>query len=288
MENKKRQKFFIIGGDLRQLKCASYLKKKGFDTVLYGFSPDADDMAEISENPADDIKTADFILLPLPVTYDSVTINAPLSKEKIPLGIIYENIGENTQIFGGMINEEFKNCCISKNIHDYAKNEEFLVKNAAITVEGAFDIIFSETPISVFGSELLITGYGRIGKITANVASSLGAHVTVAARKTSDLSWIELNGFTPVKYKNLEYEIGKFDIIVNTVPYRIFDKKLISKIADGAFFIDLASLPGGCDMKDMQMFGVKAVHALSLPGKTAPYSSGKIISDTIINMIDKD
>lgn len=288
MEKFQKSKFFIAGGDLRQLGCAASLRDKGFDTVLYGFDEENTEGFPVSSNPNRDIAQADCILLPLPVTYDNININTPLYKEKIPLGMIYDNITENTYVFGGMINEEFKNSCISKRIFDYAKNEEFLVKNAVITAEGAFDIIFSETPTSVFDSDFLITGYGRIGKIMAKIAAAFGARVTVAARKTSDLSWIELNGYKPLKYKNLEEEIGKFDIIVNTVPYRIFDKRIIGNISSAAFFIDLASLPGGCDMKDMQAFGVKAIHALSLPGKTAPYSSGKIISDTITNMTDKD
>ena len=288
MHKKTNKKIFVLGGDLRQLAGAAALQKKGFQTVIYGFKKENCEGFPVSVNPEKDISEADCLLLPLPVTYDNVNINTPMNDEKIPLNLVYDNIKRNTVVFGGIINEEIRKCCISEEIYDYAKDEEFLIKNAMITAEGAFDIIFSETPISVFDSDFLITGYGRIGKAVAKAAAAFGARVAVAARKSSDLAWIELNGYKPVKYKNLENEIGKYDIIVNTVPCRIFDKKIIKNIDKSAFFIDLASVPGGCDMKDMQSMGIKAVHALSLPGKVAPFSSGKIISDTITNMTDKD
>lgn len=284
--NKMNKKIFVLGGDLRQLKCAASLEENGNEVTVYGLG-NAEGM-NVSENPEKDISEADLVLLPLPVTYDNVNINAPLIEEKLPLKLVYDNITSNTIIFGGMINENVRSCLIAKEILDYAKDGEFLVKNAMITAEGAFQIIFSETPISVCGSNFLVAGYGRIGKAVAKAASAFGAKVAVAARKSSDFAWIELNGYTPYKYKNLETDIGKFDIIVNTVPCRVFDEKIIKNMNKNALFTDLASYPGGCDMKDMQSAGIKAIHALSLPGKVAPYSSGKIISDTVINMTDKD
>jgi len=280
------KKIFILGGDLRQLKCAQALAEKGNEVKLYGFT-EAQGLS-LSENPEKDINEAHYVILPLPVTYDDININAPMYDKKIPLKLVYDNTTLKTEVFGGMIKDNIRESLIAKKISDYAKDEEFLVKNAMITAEGAFQIIFSETPISVCGSRFLVTGYGRIGKTVAKVAAAFGAKVAVAARKSSDFAWIELNGYTPYKYKNLYDSIGNFDIIVNTVPCRIFDKNLISRIDKNALFVDLASIPGGCDMNDMSEYGIKAIHALSLPGKVAPFSSGRIISDTIINMTDED
>ena len=281
-------KIFVVGGDLRQLKCAEYLEKKGFETVIFGFGAEYCENKNVSLNPKKDLMNSDCVLLPLPVTYDNISINTPLYEKKIPLEIIYENISDKTIVFGGMLNDNVKSGLSGKSVYDYAKNEEFLIKNAMITSEGAFDIIFSELPISVFGSKFLVAGYGRIGKIVAKTAKTLGADVCVSARKTSDLTWIETNGMKPLRYSNLKNEIFKFDIIVNTVPVRIFDSGIIENIKKDALYVDLASIPGGCDFSDMKTYGIKAIHALALPGKTAPYSSGKIISDTVINMLNKE
>ena len=51
--------------------------------------------------------------------------------------------------------------------------------------------------------------------------------------------------------------------------------------------LDLASLPGGVDFDAARSLGVKTVHALSLPGKTAPRTAGEDIADTIISILER-
>ena len=52
--------------------------------------------------------------------------------------------------------------------------------------------------------------------------------------------------------------------------------------------IDLASYPGGVDFAYAEKCGIKAIHALSLPGKIAPKSAGEIIESTILNILKED
>lgn len=44
-------------------------------------------------------------------------------------------------------------------------------------------------------------------------------------------------------------------------------------------------VPAGVDFNAAKELGKKVIWALSLPGKTAPISSGKIIKDTILNIL---
>lgn len=44
---------------------------------------------------------------------------------------------------------------------------------------------------------------------------------------------------------------------------------------------------GGVDFEAAKAYGVKVIWALSLPGKVAPVTSGAIIKDTIINIINE-
>ena len=284
-----KNKFLIVGGDSRQILCARALEKRGYEVTVYGFSCDYTRELNVSENLTEDIIHNDFILLPLPLTCDNININTPLSDKPIKISDITNYINNNHLVFGGMIPQEFFNFpknIESKKIYDYAKSEEFLIKNAKITAEGAFDIIFSETSFSVYGSEILILGYGRIGKILAPLAKSLGSNVSVAARKSEDLAWISVNGFNPVKYTDLRSDIEKYNIIVNTVPSRIFGSDLIYSLSKDCLILDLASKPGGIDIETAKKANIKAVWALSIPGKTAPLTSGKIICDTILNIIE--
>ncbi len=284
--SRMKKKFLILGGDLRQIACARCLQKKGYDVVLYGFYDLYLGGLFAGQNLNEDLMRADYVLLPLPVTQDGEFLHTPLWDKKISLQQITNTLREETVVFGGMIRDG--ELLQRKMVFDYAKNEEFLIKNAQITVEGAFHIAFSETPFSVFGSKILITGYGRIGKILAKIAQSLGAETYVAARKTGDLSWIELSGAHPVRYDKLGDLLPHMQIIFNTVPSPIFQKSRIEKIHPDCLFIDLASVPGGIDWAVAKELGVKTIWALSLPGKIAPYSSGKIIADTVINLINKE
>ncbi len=280
-----KSKFFIIGGDLRQLACAKSLREKGYDVKLYGFFDIYLKDLPKSTSFTEDLIRADYVLLPLPVTKDGESLNTPLWDGKIALSQITGTLRDDTVVFGGMINDE--NLLQRPSVFDYAKQEDFLIKNAQITAEGAFNIIFSETPLSVYGSKLLITGYGRIGKILANIAKTLGAETFVAARSPRDLAWIELSGCKAVRYDALNKLLPQFDIILNTVPNRIFGREQIAAIQPDCLFVDLASVPGGIDWEAAKQAGLKTIWALSLPGKVAPYSSGKIISDTLTNLLEQ-
>ena len=116
---------------------------------------------------------------------------------------------------------------------------------------------------------------------------SLGAKVTVSARKPSDLAWIELAGAKAVRTDEL-YKLGEFNIIFNIVPAKIFTPILLAKIAMNAVVIDLASGEGGVDKYAAERMGITHIHALSLPGKAAPKTAGEIIKNTIYHILEED
>lgn len=62
----------------------------------------------------------------------------------------------------------------------------------------------------------------------------------------------------------------------------------MAKIATNALIIDLASLPGGVDFESAKRMGIPTIHALSLPGKVAPKTSGEIIKNTIFNILEEE
>ena len=159
--------------------------------------------------------------------------------------------------------------------------------NAVPTAEGAIEIAIREYSGTVNGSKCLITGYGRIGKVLAQMLKGMGAEVYVSARRKESLAWIKLNGYTAIEHNNI-INSGDFDIIFNTVPSMILDSKIMAKIAVNALIIDLASLPGGVDFDSAKRMGIKTIHALSLPGKVAPKTSGEIIKNTIFNILEEE
>ncbi len=159
--------------------------------------------------------------------------------------------------------------------------------NAIPTSEGAIMLAMEEMPTTIYGSNVLLTGFGRISKVMARSLTAMGAKVCVAARKFSDIEWAKIYGCESLHFNNLEERLPEFDIIFNTVPVTLFEEKWLKKIKKDCLIIDLASKPGGIDFNLAGKLGLKAIWALSLPGKVAPVTAGKMIADTIVYILSE-
>ena len=82
--------------------------------------------------------------------------------------------------------------------YDYYTREEFAVRNAGVTAEGAIAVAVKEYEGSLLGSSCLVVGYGRIGRALAQVLRAMGGSVTASARRPCDFAWIELSGCTAI------------------------------------------------------------------------------------------
>ncbi|MDP4119622.1 MAG: dipicolinate synthase subunit DpsA [Bacillota bacterium] len=284
----KINSFSIIGGDKRQLAAANAILLDGCAAFISGF-----DRIKLEE--AENISVAEaaiyseVIILPLPVSKDSETLNAPFSSEKIKLDDDFARLMQGKKVFCGMKDRLLKTSKLwnSNNVYDYFEREEFAVFNAVPTAEGAIEIAMKEYPGTIQGSRCLITGYGRIAKILASMLKGIGANVTVAARKKGDLAYASSFGYQAVDINKM-MECGHFDIVFNTVPALIFDARMLAHLCEEAIVIDLASAPGGVDIDSAKRLDIQVIQALSLPGKAAPKRAGEIIKDTIYNMLEED
>lgn len=277
----------FIGGDKRGLYCAKAFLDDGMKVTLSGFSNIKSSSDFEFCSAIDTAKNSDFIVLPLPCI-KGLYINAPFSDEKISLTDELIDAMSGKKIFCG-IKEKLLSIApqLCDNVYDYSEREEFAVLNAVATAEGALQIALKEFEGTISHSRVLVCGYGRIGKILTDMLISLNADVTVSARKLSDLAYISTKQCAAVKTSSIE-TLSPFDIIFNTVPALVFDAKTLSHIARNALVIDLASIPGGVDFEAASRLGISTIHALSLPGKSAPKTAGEIIKNTITNMLEED
>ena len=85
----------------------------------------------------------------------------------------------------------------------------------------------------------------------------------------------------------MEAWLCAYDLVINTVPAPVLGREGVAALKKGAAVIDLASRPGGVDLAAAEELGVRAVHALSLPGKTAPVTAGKYIMDTVYHIMEE-
>ena len=275
----------VIGGDLRQLTLAELLTKDGYDVKVIGFGENSMSSKYKTAKDINESSDSDIIILPMPVTLDYKNVNTPFDHTPINLSYLSNIIKNDALILGGRITNEIFELFKNNKCIDYYKREELMIKNAVPTAEGAIEIALCETPITISESKCLVIGYGRIGKVLSKLLKSLGADVTVSARKYSDLAWIDVNGYKSVHNDNIKSVANKFDVIFNTAPALIIDEEILKTITPDCVVIDLASKPGGVDFEKARDLGLKVIWALSLPGKCAPLSSGKIIKETIINIL---
>ena len=292
-ESVKINKIAFIGGDMRQVRAINRISESGREVAVFGFNRDVihkmDNSVVKAENIAAIPSDIRVFVLPLPYSMDGENIKAPFFDGTITISELLQAIPPESVLLAGRADARLEALAEVYGIKliDYFKREELMVLNAVPTAEGAIQLALEETPHTLCGSECLVTGYGRIGKILAHMLSGLGAHVSVAARKLGDAAAADSFGYRGIQMWKLHDVVDRFDVIFNTVPYMIFDGDMLRRIRRETLLIDLASKPGGVDFDFAAREDIKVIQALSLPGKVAPDTAGDIIKDTILNILDE-
>lgn len=272
----------ILGGDNRSLYLGEYLEKQHYRVCYYAFN-----QADCYENLTDAVNDADFIILPLPLTRDRVTLNASLYDGTVTLSDIYSLSVSDKMFFGGQMPQSFCEEIDARGGEwcDYMLLDELAIYNAIPTAEGVVKVLTEELPITIHGMKCAVTGYGRVGKILAQTLKSLGADVTVFARKQKDFADAFTKGITPKEFNELSSEYQDFDALINTVPQRVLGEKELDNINPECVLIEIASAPFGMDFQAAKERAFNVIKAGSLPGKVAPKSAGEIIGRSILPII---
>lgn len=168
---------------------------------------------------------------------------------------------------------------------EYLTRQDFKSANGILTAEAAIAVAMENTDFSLAGCRALVVGSGAIALPLARRLKALGAFVTVSARNTALLETLRLEGITAIE---LCFACGEYDIIFNTVPALVFDRKTLESIDSNALIIDLASLPGGVDKISAAELGIKVIPALALPGKYMPLTAARIIYTSVRNAIKEE
>ena len=170
---------------------------------------------------------------------------------------------------------------------EYGKIPSFVEENGAITAEGALQIAMRHRLRTLRGSDVLVIGYGGIGKPLSAMLKSLGADVSVAVRREEQLWILKGEGYRPVLSKDLLQFAGEYDVIFNTAPQLLLTRPVLEQMSPGVLIVDLASRPGGVDWKTAREMELKAVHALALPGQLTPVSGAIAIQHAIYQICEE-
>ncbi|MDR0943673.1 MAG: dipicolinate synthase subunit DpsA [Ruminococcus sp.] len=283
--------FAVVGGDLRYIELAESLSARfcvyamGFDKNV--FTQKGERKAKLLGSVTLNENRVDYLILPIPAAKDELHVNTGYFSGDIPMSSLPALINESGTVFAGRLSETHKKMFEDAGISvvDYSNREDFAVMNAVATSEGAIQIAMEETKTTISSQKILILGMGRIAKVLLMHLRGFTDDITAAARKPHDIVWAGIFGKTGISLAEAYKNIGEFDLIFNTIPTEILTSNRLSQVKESAAIIDLASKPGGVDFEAAEHLGIKAIHALSLPGKVAPITAGKVIAKTIENIL---
>ena len=232
----------------------------------------------------EDICEANYIITAMPFSKDGKYVNSTNFLISDLISILKDR---NIKLITGAIKLNIIDELNIKKIdyYDVLKLEENAIKNAIPTAEGAIYTAINNSNITLNSSNILIMGFGKIGKVLANTLRGFGANIYVEARKESDLAFIKSYGFNEINLYDLDKHLSKFDFIFNTIPFVLLDEKRLRLLKKDVTLIDLASTPGGIDYKAARELDLNVDWALALPTKVAPKTSAIYLKQSIDEII---
>lgn len=279
----------IIGGDARYLEIIDALCKREANIYLIGYEKISFQQANIFQlqDAEVDFTKMDAIILPVHGTAPDGKVTSSYSTKHFTLTKeMLQATAKHCVIYTGITNDFLDEATKNRQLEVVFARDDVAIYNSIPTAEATLQLAIEHTTTTIHRANVIVLGFGRVGFTVARLFKNVGANVTVAVRKDTDIARITEMGMKPILIKDLREEIADNTICMNTIPSLILEKKVISAMNQNTLIIDLASAPGGTDFEFAKEKGIKTVHALGLPGKTAPKTAGKIIAKTIISLME--
>ena len=273
-------KLCFIGGDKRQRYAAETLAKTARVNVIGECYSDCI-KCNIHTCLPKALHNCRIIVLPLP----AINMESVVSFDELISNIE----GKDVLILGGKFSQYMKQLLTEKGIRniDYYQDEVFALKNAYLTAEGALSYAMNSYDGDLKTARIAIIGYGRIGSALGELLKGLLCrNITVFARREEARVIASERGLLcmPISPDS----VYDFDLIFNTVPTRVITDKQLLEMNNGTVLIELASAPGGFDSDIAEQSGIKVVKAPGIPGAYAPKAAGRILSETITELLTKE
>ena len=246
--------FCVVGHDARQRAAAQTLQAAGFRII----GPEA-------------ACQADFVLL-------------PMSQERVSDSVArtLQGVRPGTLLLAGRPGSPIQAAArqASLPLLDYFQRPELECLNAVPTAEGCLALLLQLRRRTIWESDFLVLGYGRIGRAVARRLDLLGGHTTVAARNAVQRANARCAGHRAAPLDRLPVLLAKHDTVINTITEDGTTILPVSKVSFG-----FAS--GGTDFDAAEALGIRAEHALALPGKCAPDTAGALIAQTVLTILQE-
>ena len=213
------------------------------------------------------------------ISNNDVCIVSPAYKWKKEILL---KIKSGVTVFGSKLQDELKNYVNNINYISLMDIEDFVIENAKLTAEGFLADLIINTDKSLFEQKILILGNGRVAKTVWYLLYKLGVNFDVSMRRESEFNLSKLianKSYLGESYKDF---LLQYDIVVNTIPAKLFsleDEKYFKK---GSVLFELASKK--CLEENFEK--IKYVLCPALPSKYTPKSAGKLIYNEVIKYLE--
>lgn len=277
----------VLGGDSRYLEIIENLSSKhnvsvvGYKNTFINNSVKNLDINDV------EIGKYDIILFPINGVMDKNLISCRFNNNpvKLPLDLLV-NSKKDVKIFSGVSTPNLNSMLeIANRKCVFLMDDKSVIKENVIpTVEGIIADVVVNTEKTISNSNVLVFGYGNVGKILVDYLLLLGANVSVSVILEEDKKLLEsknINSFYSYDREKLLKEIGFNDVIINTVPKNIIDVHDIRYINRDSYVLDIASHPHGIDREVLDEYFIKNKLYLGIPGKVAPKTAGLILTKKI-------
>ena len=268
----------MIASDMRQIYMSEMLREKGYQVHLVDLRRETAGGTEPKDaaepNGGNDWETlwkSRYLILPVPV---SRLPEPERTAEKIAA---CKDTLEG--VYGGQLPQRWVDEFSAAGIEtvDLMKDPAVAARNAVATAEGTIAELAALMPENIEGAHVVVTGFGRCGKVIAEKLYCMGARVAVAARSEQALALAGFFGFEALDLSRGTIPLGDADAVINTVPAMVIGKKEIDQLRKDAVVLDIASAPGGCDLEYCREKGIACKLALGLPGIYSPKASARIL-----------
>lgn len=274
---------WVVGGDERMAALSRLLEEDGYRVYRYGLERRIP-CCETLEG----LERARGVILPLPADDGAGRLRLPLSDLELTAAEVLDRLGPDQLLLAGKASPALRAQAGERGLvlRDYFAGEELARLNAIPTAEGAIRMAMEALPVTIHDAEILLLGFGRLGQALGPRLRALGGRVFAAARRGEQRAQAREMGLDSGSL-SAAGELGRFDLVINTVPAAVLGEEKLSQMRQDALIIDLASLPGGVDDAAAVRLGRRVIHALALPGREAPLTAARYLYGAVRPMLEE-
>lgn len=268
--------YLLVGGDRRSEALAELLENEGNSVETIGL--------RAQEGKASD--QADAVLFPYPNAVKQGWVPCLNGMKLRPEEVLQRLKGRKMVVAG-------------RGVEGYIPHDSFFLKrytdapgfeerNAELSAEAAVCEAMLHSELALKDSRILITGYGLFGRALARKLQALGPEIWIAARREKQRSQAEAEGMKCVSIIEMAELLPRMDLILNTVPARIFGEYHLKRIPANGRLLELASAPYGFDPETAQAMGVSCAVLPGLPAKYSPLSAAMAMRDAVRTLMGEE